>query len=46
MPEKQIPCKECEAEKKKIEESGDCKVISCEPIKDEPGWCLIKWRYK
>ncbi len=46
MPEKVIPCTDCEIEKKKIEEAGDCKVIECTKIEDRPGWCKIVWRYK
>ena len=46
MPSKKIPCSDCENEKEKIEETGDCEVISCEPIEGEPGWCMIVWKYK
>lgn len=46
MPEKKIPCTDCESEKKKIEEAGDCKVIECKPIEDDPDWCIIKWTYE
>lgn len=44
MPSKKIPCKDCADEKKKIEDAGDCTVISCDAIPKEPGWCLIVWQ--
>lgn len=46
MPEKEIPCSDCEKEKKEIEEARDREVISCNPIPGKPEWCLIVWRYK
>ena len=45
MPEREIPCVECEAEKKRIEEAGDAIVIGCEPIPDKPEWCQITWKF-
>ena len=45
MPDKKIPCKDCANETKKIEELGNAKVISCNPIPSEPGWCRIIWKY-
>lgn len=45
MPEKKIPCKDCELEKNKIEELGNAKVIECVPIEGDPDWCKIVWRY-
>lgn len=44
MPQKVIPCEDCKNEKEKIEESGDAEVISCDPIPDKPGFCLIIWQ--
>jgi len=43
MPSKKIPCEDCEKERGIIEAAGDCRVVSCEKIPDEPGWCLIVW---
>lgn len=45
MPEREIPCVDCEAEKMKIEEAGDARVTGCEPIPDKPEWCKITWEY-
>ena len=45
MPEKEVPCEDCEKEKKKIEEAGDAKVLSCDPIPEKPGWCRLVWQY-
>lgn len=46
MPQKEIPCQDCDKEKERIEEAGDQEVVSCEPIPGRPGWCLIVWRRK
>ncbi|MBI3079687.1 MAG: hypothetical protein HYY85_22285 [Deltaproteobacteria bacterium] len=46
MPQKEIPCSDCEKEKERIEEAGDQIVISCDPIPGKPRWCLIVWRRK
>ena len=32
MPEKRIPCQDCQSEKERIEEAGDQEVLSCDPI--------------
>jgi hypothetical protein len=46
MPEKKIPCQDCESEKARIEAAGDQEVVSCDPIPGESGWCKIVWRRK
>ncbi len=46
MPQKEIPCKDCDKEKTNIELTGDQEVTSCSPIPTKPGWCLIIWRRK
>ena len=45
MPEREVLCEDCEKEKEKIEERGDAKVVSCDPIPGKPGWCRLVWRY-
>lgn len=46
MPQKRIPCEDCDDETRKIEDAGDQEVISCKPIPGEDGWCMIVWRRK
>lgn len=47
---KDIPCADCESEKRKIEEDGKFKVISCQPIDGQNGVppgqrvCRISWQ--
>lgn len=43
---KDVPCKRCKEEKRKLEEVGVWEVISCEPIPNKDGWCRIKYRRK
>ena len=43
MPEKEIPCEDCEDEKEKIEVRGIYRVIGCDPIPDKDGWCKIRY---
>ncbi len=44
MPEKKIPCAECESEKERIEEDGTCAVIDCKKVEGEKDWCIIRWK--
>ena len=46
MPEKRIPCKDCEAEKKNIEAGGVYRVTECAQIPSEDEWCIIRYEMK
>lgn len=45
MPQKKIPCTDCQSETEAIEQLGNAEVVSCDPIDGEPGWCLFVWRF-
>jgi len=45
MPQRKIPCEDCQAETESIEELGNAKVVSCTQLDDEPGWCLLVWEF-
>ena len=51
MSETTILCKDCEAERRRIENSGDSKVVSCNPLpgeedkpEDERRRCKLIWK--
>jgi len=41
MPSQRIPCTDCADKTEEIELGGRFKVTGCEPIPNDPGWCLI-----
>jgi hypothetical protein len=41
--EKKIPCGDCAAEKYRLEHIRRFKVLGCDPIPGDPGWCLIRY---
>ena len=43
MYEDTIPCTDCDARKKEIEEGGGYRVLDCNPIPGRDGWCRIRY---
>lgn len=47
MPEyREIPCEDCETNKREIEEDGLWEFLGCEPIETRPGWCRLAYQLK